>query len=141
MRKRNGERRRRRDTVTLGDVAATHQWSTAVRITHMPTGIAVSCKGARSQLKNREFALKQLRGRLAVIQQRQVEESTSALTVQQRTDEWDSPIRSYIFEPSPLVKDHRTNAETGNIIAVMEGEIDPLIQAYLPQFRNGGGER
>jgi peptide chain release factor 2 len=82
--------------------------------------------------------MKKLRGRLAVIQQRQLEGSTSALSDQQGTVEWDSPIRSYIFDPSTLVKDHRTNAETGNITAVMEGEIDPLIQAYVSQFRDGG---
>jgi peptide chain release factor 2 len=111
---------------------------TAVRITHLPTGIVVSCQNERSQLKNREFAMKMLRARLAEIQRREQEERMSALRGEQRAIEWGNQIRSYVFQPYTLVKDHRTNAETGNIIAVMEGEIDPLIQAYLSQFRDGG---
>ena len=111
---------------------------TAVRITHLPTGIVVSCQNERSQLKNREFAMRMLRARLAEIQRREQEEKMAALRGEQRAIEWGNQIRSYVFQPYTLVKDHRTNAETGNIIAVMEGEIDPLIQAYLSQFRSNG---
>jgi peptide chain release factor 2 len=111
---------------------------TAVRITHVPTGIVVSCQNERSQLKNREFAMKMLRARLAEIQRREQEAKMAELRGEQRAIEWGNQIRSYVFQPYTLVKDHRTNAETGNIIAVMEGEIDPLIHAYLSQFRNGG---
>jgi peptide chain release factor 2 len=110
---------------------------TAVRITHLPTGIVVSCQNERSQLKNREFAMKMLRARLAEIQRREQEAKMAELRGEQRAIEWGNQIRSYVFQPYTLVKDHRTNAETGNIIAVMEGEIDPLIHAYLSQFRNG----
>jgi peptide chain release factor 2 len=114
---------------------------TAIRITHFPSGIVVACQNERSQLKNKEFAMKMLRARLAEIQRREQEEKMAALRGEQRAIEWGNQIRSYVFQPYTLVKDHRTNAETGNIIAVMEGEIDPLIQAYLSQSRNGGGER
>jgi peptide chain release factor 2 len=111
---------------------------TAVRITHLPTGIVVSCQNQRSQLKNREFAMKVLRARLAEIQRREQEAKMAELRGEQRAIEWGNQIRSYVFQPYSLVKDHRTNAETGNIIAVMEGEIDPLIHAYLSQFRGNG---
>jgi len=111
---------------------------TAVRITHLPTGIVVSCQNQRSQLKNREFAMKVLRARLAEIHRREQEAKMAELRGEQRSIEWGNQIRSYVFQPYTLVKDHRTNAETGNIIAVMEGEIDALIHAYLSQFRRNG---
>jgi peptide chain release factor 2 len=111
---------------------------TAVRITHLPTEIVVSCQNQRSQLKNREFAMKVLRARLAEIQRREQEAKMAELRGEQRAIEWGNQIRSYVFQPYTLVKDHRTNAETGNIIAVMEGEIDPLIHAYLSQSRGIG---
>jgi peptide chain release factor 2 len=108
---------------------------TAVRITHLPTGIVVQCQNERSQLKNRDFAMKVLRARLSELARREREAKMSELRGEQRAIEWGNQIRSYVFQPYTLVKDHRTNAETGNIIAVMDGEIDPLIQAYLTQFR------
>jgi peptide chain release factor 2 len=111
---------------------------TAVRITHLPTGIVVSCQNQRSQLKNREFAMKVLRARLAEIQRREQAAKMAELRGEIRAIEWGNQIRSYVFQPYTLVKDHRTNAETGNILAVMEGEIDPLIHAYLSQFRGNG---
>lgn len=111
---------------------------TAVRITHLPTGIVVSCQNQRSQLKNREFAMKVLRARLAEIHRREQEAKMAELRGEQRAIEWGNQIRSYVFQPYTLVKDHRTNAETSNIIAVMEGEIDPLIHSYLSQFRGNG---
>jgi len=112
---------------------------TAVRITHLPTGIVVACQNERSQLKNREFAMKVLKSRLAEIQRQEAAARMSELRGEQRAIEWGNQIRSYVFQPYTLVKDHRTNAETGNIIAVMDGEIDPLIHAYLTRFRNHEG--
>ncbi len=109
---------------------------TAVRITHLPTGIVVSCQNERSQLKNREFAMKVLKSRLAEIQRKEQEAQVAALRGEQRAIEWGSQIRSYVFQPYTLVKDNRSNYETGNIIAVMDGEIDPLIYAYLSSTRS-----
>ncbi len=111
---------------------------TAVRIKHEPTGIVVSCQNERSQLKNRDFAMKVLQSRLAEVRRKEQEAKMSELRGEQRAIEWGNHFRSYVFQPYTMVKDHRTNAETGNIIAVMDGEIDPLIHAYLTQFR---GER
>jgi peptide chain release factor 2 len=111
---------------------------TAVRITHKPTGVVVSCQNERSQLKNREFAMKVLQARLAEIRRKEAVAEMSELRGEQHAIEWGNQIRSYVFQPYTLVKDHRTNAETGNIIAVMDGEIDPLIHAYLTQFRGNG---
>jgi peptide chain release factor 2 len=111
---------------------------TAVRITHLPTGIVVQCQNERSQLKNRDFAMKVLQARLSEVKRREMEAKMNELRGEQRAIEWGNQIRSYVFQPYTLVKDHRTNAETGNIIAVMDGEIDTLIQAYLSQFRGNG---
>lgn len=111
---------------------------TAVRITHLPTGIVVACQNERSQLKNREFAMKVLRSRLAEIQRKEQEAKMAALRGDQRAIEWGSQIRSYVFQPYTMVKDNRSNFETGNIIAIMDGEIDPMLHAYLTTFRNQG---
>jgi peptide chain release factor 2 len=111
---------------------------TAVRITHLPTGIVVQCQNERSQLKNRDFAMKVLQARLSELKRREMEAKMNELRGEQRAIEWGNQIRSYVFQPYTLVKDHRTNAESGNIIAVMDGEIDGFIQAYLSQFRGNG---
>jgi peptide chain release factor 2 len=108
---------------------------TAVRITHLPTGIVVACQNERSQLKNREFAMRVLRSRLAGIQRQEAEAKLSELRGEQRAIEWGNQIRSYVFQPYTLVKDHRTAHETGNITAMMDGEIDSFMHAYLSQFR------
>ena len=107
---------------------------TAVRITHLPTGIVVSCQNERSQLKNREFAMKVLRSRLAEIQRKEQEAKISELRGDQRSIEWGNHIRSYVMDDR-RVKDQRTNYETSNVAAVMDGEIDPFLHAYLTQFR------
>jgi len=103
----------------------------AVRITHIPTGIVVSCQMERSQHQNREVAMNMLRSKLAEIKEREHLEKIEDIKGVQMKIEWGSQIRSYVFMPYTLVKDHRTNYETGNINAVMDGEIDDFIYAYL----------
>ena len=105
--------------------------SSAVRMTHEPTGIVVQCKNERSQLQNKEQCLKMLRAKLFELEQEKKEEEIARLEGVQQKIEWGSQIRSYVFQPYTMVKDVRTNAETGNVQAVMDGDIDPFIRAYL----------
>ncbi len=105
--------------------------SSAVRMTHMPTGIVVQCQNERSQLQNREQCLKMLRAKLFELEQEKKEAEIQKLEGDQQKIEWGSQIRSYVFQPYTMVKDVRTNAETGNVQAVMDGDIDPFIRAYL----------
>jgi peptide chain release factor 2 len=103
----------------------------AVRITHTPTGVVVTCQTERSQIKNREQAMKMLKAKLY---QREIEEKEKQLAEirgEQKEIGWGSQIRSYVFHPYSLVKDHRTNTEVGNVQAVMDGELDNFINAYL----------
>ncbi|TLS38513.1 peptide chain release factor 2 [Pseudalkalibacillus caeni] len=103
----------------------------AVRITHLPTNVVVSCQTERSQIKNRERAMKMLKAKLY---QKRIEEQEAQLAEirgEQKEIGWGSQIRSYVFHPYSLVKDHRTNTEIGNTQAVMDGELDPFIDAYL----------
>lgn len=103
----------------------------AVRITHLPTGIVVTCQNERSQHKNRDLAMKVLKARLMEVDRRENEAKMAQLRGEQRSIEWGNQIRSYVFQPYQLVKDHRTDVETGNVIAVMDGDIDVFIQAFL----------
>jgi peptide chain release factor 2 len=103
----------------------------AVRITHLPTGIVVSCQNERSQLQNRATAMTLLKAKLAELERVKREEELAALRGEQREAAWGSQIRSYVLHPYQMVKDHRTNFETGNTSAVLDGGIDPLIYAYL----------
>ena len=105
--------------------------SSAVRMTHEPTGIVVQCQNERSQLQNKEQCLKMLRAKLFELEQEKKEEEIAKLEGVQQKIEWGSQIRSYVFQPYTMVKDGRTNAETGNVQAVMDGDIDPFIRAYL----------
>ena len=105
--------------------------SSAVRMTHEPTGIVVKCQNERSQLQNKEQCMKMLRAKLFELEQEKKEEEIAKLEGVQQKIEWGSQIRSYVFQPYTMVKDVRTNAETGNVQAVMDGEIDPFIRAYL----------
>lgn len=103
----------------------------AVRITHIPTGVVVTCQSERSQIKNRDQAMKMLSAKLY---QRKIEEQEQQLAEirgEQKEIGWGSQIRSYVFHPYSLVKDHRTNTEVGNVHAVMDGELDSFIDAYL----------
>ena len=112
----------------------------AVRITHLPTGIVVSVQNERSQLSNKNTALKILRSRLAELEQEQREEELARERGEVMTTGFGSQIRSYVLHPYQLVKDHRTDIEEGNTQAVLDGNIDPFIQAYLLQTaaQNGG---
>lgn len=106
----------------------------AIRITHMPTGIVVSCQNERSQHKNRETAMKMLKAKLLEIKEQEQKAKLSDIQGEQMEIGWGSQIRSYVFHPYNLVKDHRTNYEMGNINAVMDGDIDGFINEYLTKI-------
>lgn len=103
----------------------------AVRIKHIPTGIVVSCQNERSQLKNKEVAMKILTGKLIALKEEERKEKIDELAGNYSKIEWGSQIRSYVFHPYQMVKDHRTNVETGDTKAVMDGDIDEFIKGYL----------
>lgn len=103
----------------------------AVRITHFPTGIVVTCQKERSQLSNRETAMKLLKSKLVELEMKKKEEELKKIQGEQSEIGWGNQIRSYVFQPYTLVKDHRTGVESGNIRAVMDGDIDSFINGYL----------
>lgn len=103
----------------------------AVRITHLPTGTVVASQAQRSQLKNREQAMSMLKAKLYQLEVEKKEQEAAALRGEQKEIGWGSQIRSYVFHPYSMVKDHRTNVETGNVQAVMDGDLDLFIDGYL----------
>ena len=105
----------------------------AVRITHLPTGIVVQCQNERSQIQNRATAMKMLTSRLVELKIKEHEQDMASIQGEQQEIGWGSQIRSYVFHPYTMAKDHRTNIEKGNIQAVMDGDIDEFIQGYLKQ--------
>ena len=104
---------------------------TAVRMTHMPTGIVVQCQNERSQLQNRMGAMRVLRAKLFELEQKKKEAEFQHIVGEKKDIAWGSQIRSYVFQPYQMVKDHRTNQESGNVASVMDGALDPFIEAYL----------
>jgi peptide chain release factor 2 len=110
----------------------------AVRLTHLPTGIAVSCQNERSQHANRRTAMAILQARLHEIERRKRREQIAALRGEKARIEWGSQIRSYVMQPYTMVKDHRTDYETANVLAVLDGELDGFIRAWL---QSAVGER
>jgi peptide chain release factor 2 len=105
--------------------------ATAVRLTHIPTGIVVTCQNERSQTQNREFAMRIVRSRLLQLKKAEREEERAVLRGEYTKAEWGSQIRSYVLHPYQLVKDHRTEHEMGNSQAVLDGELDSFMEAYL----------
>jgi len=105
--------------------------SSAVRITHQPTGIVVQCQSQRSQHKNRSQAMKVLKARLYVLEQKKRDDQVAQLYGEKGDIAWGNQIRSYVMQPYQMVKDHRTNHQTGNVQAVMDGDINNFIESYL----------
>jgi peptide chain release factor 2 len=109
----------------------------AVRITHLPTGLVVSCQNERSQLRNRDTAMRILRARLYQVYERRQREELAELTGEKKEIAFGSQIRTYTFHPYQIIKDHRTGVEIGNVDAVMDGDIEPFIRAFLTGARAG----
>lgn len=107
--------------------------SSAIRITHLPTGIVVQCQNERSQLQNKDKAMKMLKAKLHLLKQQEEREKKSGIRGEIKEIGWGSQIRSYVMQPYTMVKDHRTNEETGNVSSVLDGNIDQFINAYLKQ--------
>lgn len=125
------------DTYRSGGAGGQHvnKTDSAIRITHLPTGIVVQCQSERSQTQNKLAAMRVLQAKLLELKRKEQEAEITEIRGEQQEIAWGSQIRSYVFHPYSLVKDHRTNVETGNVSAVMDGEIDEFIAAYLQKTK------
>jgi peptide chain release factor 2 len=131
------------DTYRASSAGGQHvnKTSSAVRITHLPTGFVTQCQNERSQHQNKEVAMKVLRAELYELEQRKKEEEMAKLTGEKKEIGWGSQIRSYVFQPYQMVKDHRTGKEVGNVSAVMDGDLDGFIEAYLMHTAAGAAAK
>ena len=111
--------------------------SSAIRITHLPTGIVVQCQNERSQFQNKDKAMQMLKAKLYMLRQEENAQKLSGIRGEVKEIGWGNQIRSYVFQPYTMVKDHRTNHETGNVDAVMDGALDSFINAYLKWISTG----
>ena len=105
--------------------------SSAIRITHLPTGIVVQCQNERSQFQNKDKAMQMLKAKLYLLKQQENAEKLSGIRGETKEIGWGSQIRSYVMQPYTMVKDHRTGEESGNVQSVLDGNLDPFINAYL----------
>ena len=121
------------DTYRAGGAGGQHvnRTDSAVRMTHIPTGTVAQCQNERSQVQNREVCLQILKGRLMELRMREKEEQMADIKGELKKIEWGSQIRSYVFQPYTMVKDHRTGFESGNVDDVMDGNLSGFITAYL----------
>jgi peptide chain release factor 2 len=121
------------DTYRASSAGGQHvnKTDSAVRITHIPTNIVVQCQNERSQLKNKNSAMKVLRSRLYEVRKKEQDEKVGKLVAEKKDIAWGSQIRSYVFQPYQMVKDHRTGVEVGQVSSVMDGDLDQFIEAYL----------
>jgi peptide chain release factor 2 len=134
------EKELRIDTYRASSAGGQHvnKTDSAVRITHLPTGIVVQCQNERSQLKNKNVAMKVLRSRLYELRKKEQEEKLDKFVSEKKDIAWGNQFRSYVFQPYQMVKDHRTGMEFGNVTAVMDGAIDQFIEAYLLSLASRG---
>ncbi len=128
------------DTYRASSAGGQHvnKTDSAVRITHLPTGIVVQCQNERSQIKNRAVAMKVLKSKLYEMRKKEQEDKLDRIAGEKKDIAWGSQIRSYVFQPYQMVKDHRTGHEVGNIGAVMDGDIEQFIDAFLMGKRATG---